>query len=172
TVTDAFARETPPFISVMLYKLDSTYTDSIVYQQPPTYIAYTKDSTNTFKLENLEAGNYKIVAIKDRNRNYLFNPKRESIGFLTDTIHLPTDKGFALTIFKEIPEFKMVEVSQISSNHLIFAYEGDVDSIKIDLLSSVNNYQADYYKRYDKDTLDYWFTPHKGVDSLKFLVQH
>lgn len=171
TVTDAFKRETSPFISVMLYKLDSAYSDSIVYKKPPTYIAYTKDSTNTFKLENLEAGDYKIVAIKDHNRNYLFNPGREKIGFLTDTIHLPTDKTFDVTIFREIPEFQIVKVKQISSNHLIFAYEGDADSVEIKLLSNSSDYRASYFKRHDKDTLDYWFTPRKGVDSLQFLVR-
>ena len=35
TIGNAFGRETKNFVSVMLYAVDSTYNDSIIYQQPP-----------------------------------------------------------------------------------------------------------------------------------------
>ena len=50
-INDMFYRETPEFTSVMLYEKDSTYSDSIVFKESPTYIAYAQDSTNMFSLK-------------------------------------------------------------------------------------------------------------------------
>ena len=52
SVRDAFEAETEEFISVLLYEINENYTDSIIYQEPPTYIGYTQDSTNSFQIEN------------------------------------------------------------------------------------------------------------------------
>ena len=90
-VTDAFNRTADDFISVMLYAIDSTFTDSIIYKQPPTYITNTLDSLTTFSLKNLKAGSYRLVAIKDDGKNNLFDQDADKIGYLLDTITLPTD---------------------------------------------------------------------------------
>ncbi|MEL6918726.1 MAG: Ig-like domain-containing protein, partial [Bacteroidota bacterium] len=42
-VKDAFNRNADTFISVMLYEMDSTYTDSTIYNYPPNYITNTLD---------------------------------------------------------------------------------------------------------------------------------
>ena len=44
-VKDAFLEKTPKKVSLLLYKLDSTYTDSIIYKQKPYYVSSTLDST-------------------------------------------------------------------------------------------------------------------------------
>lgn len=171
-INDAYKRKTEEYISVMLYKQDSSCSDSIIYQKTPTYIAYTQDSTHTFHLENMEAGDYKIVAIKDKNQNYLFNPRQDKIGFLTDTIHLPTDKTYDLRIFKEIPDFRAVEIKQISKRHLLFAFDGKPDSVQINLISpKPKDFEASYYRQTQKDSIDYWFKPSLEKDSLYFEVQ-
>ena len=41
----------------MLYEVDSTYTDSVVYNEVPRYVTNTLDSTTTFELKNLKKGN-------------------------------------------------------------------------------------------------------------------
>ncbi|MCB0383406.1 MAG: hypothetical protein KDD05_08955, partial [Psychroserpens sp.] len=43
-ILDAEKRQPDTFVSVMLYELDSTYTDSTVYKQKPKYITNTLDS--------------------------------------------------------------------------------------------------------------------------------
>lgn len=170
-VTDAFNRETEESISVMLYPLDTTYSDSVIYQTPPKYIAYTRDSTNVFSIENAEEGAYKIVAIQDKNQNYLFNSSSEKIGFLTDTIHLPTDKEYHLNIFKEIRDYKPKRPQQISLQHFLFPIEGQADSVKIRLLSDKpEDFKEEAYKRVDKDSIDYWFNPAFDVEETDSLV--
>lgn len=171
-VKDAYNRETSESISVMLYKLDSTYNDSIIYKKPPAYIAYSKDTTHTFEIENAAAGDYKIVAIDDENQNYLFDQKNEKIGFLTDTVHLPTDEEFDLTIFKEIRDYKVEKPEQKTEHHILFGFQGNIDSVDIKMLTDQpSDFEYFYYKEPKKDTLNYWFKPSFEVDSLELEVR-
>ncbi len=72
-VFDAFSRISDENISVMLYALDSNYTDSLVYEGKPRYISFVRDSTSLFSVDNIKPGNYKMVAISDKNNNYKIN---------------------------------------------------------------------------------------------------
>ena len=71
-VVDALQEQADPYVSVMLYEVDSTYKDSIVYKEKPRYITNTLDSLTTFSIENIKAGKYKLVALKDKNSNYFY----------------------------------------------------------------------------------------------------
>ncbi len=174
-INDMFYRETPEFVSLLLYEKDSLYTDSIVFKETPTYVSYAMDSTRSFTLENMKAGTYKLIALEDKNNDYKFNPGREKIGFVDEFIELPTEIGYIINIFDTYKDFKAVRPKQISKHHLIFGYEGRLDSAdyKIDLLTKVSdtfNYRIT--KRRDADTLDYWFKPYPETDSLIFSFQH
>ena len=68
-IKDAFDKKVDNFVSVMLYERNESFTDSIVYKEVPRYITNTLDSLKTFKLDNLKAGNYLLVAMKDYNNN-------------------------------------------------------------------------------------------------------
>lgn len=172
SVKDAYKRVTDEHISVMLYRLDSTFSDSIIYKESPAYIANTQDSTNTFTIENIAEGEYKIFALKDKNQNYLFDPRSEKIGFLEDTVRLTSDEIYNLEIFREKRKFKAAKTSQESLQHLIFGFEGGVDSVEIDMISDKpNDFAAAYYKQEKKDSIDYWFDPYFETDSLLFEVK-
>jgi len=172
SVKDAYKRMTDEHISVMLYKLDSTYFDSIIYKEPPAYIAHTDDNTNAFEIENIAEGEYKIFALKDKNQNYLFNPRSEKIGFLSDTVRLPSDEIYNLNIFKEEREFKADKASQESLQHLLFGFEGGIDSVEINMISDTpSDFAAAYYKQEEKDSIDYWFKPYFETDSLLFEIK-
>lgn len=174
-VNDMFFRETPEFTSVMLYEKDSTYTDSVVYHSLPTYIAYAQDSTNTFSLENMKAGVYKLIALEDKNSDYKFNPGREKIGFIDSFITLPASKNYKLNLFDTYKDFKSIRPKQVSKNHLIFGYEGILDSTDFDiqLLSKApDTLKTHITKRRESDTLDYWMKPYFESDSLLFAFIH
>ncbi|MBT8221544.1 MAG: Ig-like domain-containing protein, partial [Eudoraea sp.] len=136
-VRDAFNRKADQFISVMLYELDTAYTDSTIYKHPPYYLTNTLDSATTFQLQNLKAGKYLIRAIGDEGKNNLFDPKTDKIGFLQDTLELPTDTSYVLTLFKEIPAYSAVIPSLASANKIIFGFSGSPDKVKISSLSAI-----------------------------------
>jgi hypothetical protein len=172
TIEDAFNRSPEKFVSVMLYEIDSTYTDSTVYKKTPTYITNTLDSITNFKLENLRAGTYKMIALKDVSSNYVFNPLVDKIGYVEQEVTVPTDSLYTIKLFKEIPAFKATRPAQISKTMIAFGYEGPIDSMKITVNSEVaENFRYKTTRHPEKDTLRYWFENLKPeTDSLLFTV--
>ena len=172
TIKDALDRNPEKFVSVMLYEIDSTYNDSTIYKKTPTYITNTLDSLTEFKLSNLRAGKYKMLALKDKASNYLFNPLTDKIGYVEQEVTVPTDSFYTITLFKEIPEFKATRPAQISKNMIAFGHEGPVDSMKVTINSEVpENFRFKTTRHPEKDTLRYWFENLKPeTDSLLFTV--
>ena len=172
-VKDAFNQKADEFISVMLYKIDSAYTDSTIYQKPPNYITNTQDSAIIFKLKHLKEGQYALFAMKDEAKNNIFNQNADKIAFLRDTISLPTDSIYLLTLFKEIPNYSASVPRYAARNKIIFGYYGDKDeTIKITPLTSIpDTIRTRILKEQDKDTINFWFTPNE-MDSIIFLVSN
>ena len=171
-VSDAYNRKTASDVMVMLYEMDSTFNDSIIYKEKPTYVSSTLDSTN-FELTNLKEGKYLLLALKQSNNNYIYNPKQDKIGFLKEPISLPIDTVFNIPIFKEVLPFKFMKALETSKGHIYFGYEGDGKDLKIKLLDeiSTDSITTETVFEKGKDTLSFWFKPIKK-DSLQFEVSH
>ncbi|MCL6267454.1 Ig-like domain-containing protein [Flagellimonas myxillae] len=171
-VKDAFNRKADEFISVMLYEIDTAYTDSTVYKSVPNYITNTLDSLPFFELKNLKAGTYSLVAIKDVNKNNKFNQRQDKIGFLYDTITIPTDSVYLLNLFQEKPDYSASVPSFVASNHILFGFQGDYRDMKIESLTELaDSVKTTILKDREKDTLDFWFTPTE-LDSIIFTVSN
>jgi uncharacterized protein (DUF2141 family) len=169
TVKDAYTKEVESFVSVMLYDVNDTFKDSVVYNQNPRYITNTLDSLKTFKLENLKAGKYLLVAMKDYNSNNKFNPKKDKIAFKKEFITIPNDTIYELKLFKEVLDFKAYKPAQTSGNRLILPYEGKTNDVKITLKNGSEILPTIITKFPKKDSLQVWFKPLK-VDSLSITV--
>lgn len=171
-IKDALERVPDEFVSIMLYDVnEETFNDSIVYNEKPKYITNTLDSTTTFKLENLKAGKYMMVALKDENSNFTFQQKSDKIGFYSSFIDVPTDSVYELKLFKEVFDFKATRPSLISGNKIAFGYEGNADNMQIEMVSDVpDEFTEVITKDPKKDSLNYWYLPNLEVDSLVFKV--
>lgn len=169
TVKDAYNKEVESFVSVMLYEVNDKFLDSVVYKENPRYITNTLDSLKTFKLENLKAGKYLLVAMKDYNSNNKFNPKKEKIGFHKEIITIPGDTIYELKLFKETLNFKASRPYQASGNRVILPYEGKSKDSKITLKNGETVLPTIITKFPQKDSLQVWFKPIK-VDSLSMTV--
>ncbi len=168
-VTDIVIKESAKNIDVMLYEYDSSFTDSIIFKEKPRYIANTLDST-LYELSNLREGKYLLIALKDANFNKIYNPEIDKIGFIMDTITIPTDKKFNFSIFKEIPLFEMTRPKEANKGHIIFGFLGKAKDVNIELLTETpSNFNAKINFEKNKDTINYWYTPFE-TDSLNFLV--
>lgn len=171
SVMDAEKRITDKFISVMLYEVDSAYTDSIIYKKKPRFITNTLDSATTFKIENIKAGTYKMVALKEQSSNFTFQPKTDKIGFVEGFITVPKDTNYTLRMFKEIIDFKVLRPSQIAEQRIQFGFEGDYQGTDIKILDTVpNDFEYKISKDAKADTLYYWYKPKLEKDSTLFLV--
>ena len=169
-VRDAFNKETDEFISVMLYEIDSSYTDSVIRKNPPNYLTNTLDSTTIFRLQYLKAGDYRLIAIKDEAKNNLYDPVVDKIGFVEDTITLPTDSIYVLDLFREVADYSPVVPKLAASNKIVFGYNGSEEKLEIQPLTTIPDSVFAYLaKEPGKDTLNYWFTPF-DADSLIFEI--
>ena len=172
-VKDAYKKEFDKNINVLLYKIDSTYQDSIIYKQKPNYLASTLDTT-LFNFSNLEKGKYLVIALKDISSNYIFNPKEDKIGFYSKPIELPKDSVLKnpISLFKETATFNLKRPKQINKGKIIFGFEGDATDLKIELLTSVTaDFKSILKFEPQKDTLNYWHSNIKN-DSLTFKVSN
>ncbi|WP_289645149.1 Ig-like domain-containing protein [Maribacter aestuarii] len=171
-VKDAFNKDTDDFVSVMLYKIDSAYTDSTLYNKPPNYITNTLDSTIIFRLKNLKEGKYALFAMKDAAKDNIFDQKTDKIGFINDTIELPTDSIYRLDLFKEIQDYGVAVPSMVAKNKISFGYYGEGSDATITPLTILpDTIRTKVLKERDKDTLNFWFTPFE-MDSIVFTVKN
>lgn len=172
-ITDALSRKPDQFVSVMLYEIDSTYTDSIVYKETPKYITNTLDSLTSFTIENVKKGKYRLLALKDKNGDNKFQQKSDKIAFETDFITVPTDTTYNLRLFNEAKNFSPSRPLLVNGQKIMFGYEGDYSKAKFKLVSEVpEDFKYRLTKDPKTDTLYYWYTPKLVVDSLVFDIEH
>jgi len=168
-IKDALNKKEDSFVSVMLYEVNNKFNDSVVYKSVPRYITNTLDSLKTFKIENVKAGKYLLVAMKDINSNNKFNPKEDKIGFRKQLVSIPNDSLFELKLFKEVLTFKTVKPVQTTGNKLILGYEGNPKNLKIALKKGNEIIPTIVTKFPFKDSVQVWFKPIKA-DSLNLAV--
>lgn len=173
TIVDAIKRKTETFVTVALYEVDSTFNDSIIYKKPPKYITNTLDSLTTFSIDNIKAGKYMIMALKDANNDNKFQQKTDQIAFYKNFITVPTDSLFTLKLFTEEPDFIAIRPQIVASEKIAFGFEGDYTKMKITNKFEVpDDFKYRITKDNKADTLYYWYKPKLEVDSLNFKVTH
>jgi hypothetical protein len=172
-IKDAHDKQSDSFVSVMLYEINDTYKDSVVYKENPRYITNTLDSLKTFRLENLKAGKYLLVALKDKGNNNKFNPKDDKIGFIKHPITIPNDTIYELELFKEVLPLKTHKPAQVSGNRLVVGYDGKQNfknsRPKIILKNNGEILPTIVTQFPKKDSLQVWYKPLK-VDSLSMEI--
>lgn len=170
TIGDALKRKAENFVSVMLYEVDSTYTDSIIYKQQPTYLTNTLDSLALFEISNARAGQYLLVAQKDIANNYTFDQQVDKVAFASAFIELPTDSLYHLDLFLEHPDFAFGRSYQAGQNRIGFGYTGDPEGIALELATPLPD-SVETTQSFDKetDTLYFWYK-NLQKDSLQFVL--
>ncbi|WP_203256060.1 Ig-like domain-containing protein [Hyunsoonleella ulvae] len=172
-ITDALLREPETFVSVMLYEVDSTFTDSIIYKETPKYITNTLDSLTSYTIENAKAGKYLLVALKDNNGDNIYQQKSDQIAFKKEFITLPTDSIYNLRLFNEIVDFNPSRPLLVNGEKIMIGYEGNPEGIAFSLDSEVpQDFEYRISKDKKTDTLYYWYKPKLEVDSLVMNIEH
>jgi len=166
-VSDAFEREPNTYISMQLYRIDSIHEDSIIFKNKPTYVSNTLDSTS-YKFQNIKEGRYLIIALKDLNNDYLFDPFFEKIGFIDSLITLPKDSIIDFKLFKEETELVWDKPEFINSEKIGFGYFGKLKLDRIELISKIpDSVSYTFLKEKETDTLNLWLS-RNSFDSLNF----
>ncbi len=169
-VQDAFNFETEEYLSLQLYRIDSTYNDSIIFNNQPTYLANTLDST-AYRFNNLREGRYILIALKDIADDYIFDPLYDKIAYYDSIVLLPRDSIINLKLFKEETSIIWDRPHFINSEKIGFGYFGKLDLEKFSLISKIPD-SVNYIltKEQDKDTLHFWLSKN-SIDSLQFNLK-
>ncbi|GAA0872598.1 Ig-like domain-containing protein [Gangjinia marincola] len=173
-ILDAYLNTPETFITVALYEVNEAYNDSLVYTDTPTYITNTLDSTTNFSIENIKEGTYKLIAFKDMNENYRFDPATDKIGFREEPISLPGDSlDYTITLFQEELDLRIDRPKQVSNQHFVFPFYGNPDSVVIEAISNMpQGFESAVVRDRETDTLNYWFKPPVEMDSILFRVEN
>ncbi|HMJ69408.1 MAG TPA: Ig-like domain-containing domain [Cyclobacteriaceae bacterium] len=137
TVSNGINEQIPENITVALYTSD-TFD---IFEDNPDY--FTKSSKDgRFAITNLKAGNYKLYAFEDKNKNLKAETRSEKFGFMADTIRLDT-------------MVKSLRVPMVN-----------IDTRRPKLTSSRNQSNVNII-RFNKSMIDYDFTSdHKFVSTF------
>ena len=168
-VKDALEKKVDNFVSVMLYEINEKFNDSTIYKESPRYITNTLDSLKVVTIENIKAGKYLLLALKD-NGNNKFNPKSDKIGFQKQYITIPNDTIFEVALFKEKLPFKAVKPTKASGNRILIGYEGNPKNMKVTVKNGSEIVPTLVTQFQKKDSVQVWFKPIK-TDSLEVLVE-
>jgi len=169
-VSDAFVDQSESFVSLYLYPIDSTYKDSTVYLKKPLYATSTLD-TVLYHFQNLRKDNYKLIALKDYGKNYLYDQGIDKIGFIDQVVSLPGDTLYNFRIFKEKTQFFWDPPKYVNDHHIIFGYYGVPEDNPIELITPVpSGFKTFITQERGKDSLNFWF-PEIEADSLQFALK-
>jgi len=170
-VETAFDLKTEKGILVMLYACSNANSecDSLPYKELPNYFAKT-DPSGKFKINNIKEGKYAVFALKDENRNYLYDLPNEQIAFLNNTIDPADSSEILLSLFEETKSKQRLKKAYAEQyGKLTFIFNEPTNNVRIRPLnfSSKKPWEiVDFTK--NKDTLYYWTT--LGIDTFVLEV--
>ncbi len=145
--------------TILLY---TNLADSVIRTEKPYYFAKT-DKSGNFKIENLKADTFKVVALLEENNNYLYDSGEEKIGFLEEPIII-TDSSinkFDLIIFQEEKKLRVTErkTKNYGKAKLVFNTKPEKLSVSYDSIQQVYHETAQdsilFWYDTDADTLDW-----------------
>ena len=100
TIANATDKRAAAQVLVGLYPADAQ--DSIIYKEKPLYLIRT-DEQGKFAFNYLPNKPFKIIGIKDQNKNLLYDGSDEQVAY-SNTLADPRDTGsIAMLLFKEVP---------------------------------------------------------------------
>ena len=170
-VSNAFEDSYEKNTMVMLYKVDSSYNDSTIFNSMPTYVTSTVES-DTFNIENAKAGTYLMIALEEKTKNLKFDPNQDKIAFYPEYITLPDTNKYLLKLYKQEPDFSVKRPIHERKGKIAFDFEGNPEDISITRLLPIKSdtvMDLLYFSKY-KDSASYWYSA-READSIVFLIQ-
>ncbi len=169
SVLNGFNNKPEKDIIIGLYN-KSEDVDSLLYKKTPNYITRSSES-GTFAFGNLPQGTYKVYALADKNKNYIYDGEIERLAFLDSALELSTDTNVSLKLFKE--EVNKVFVKKIYSPYYGFSQvilnKKSVVSLKA-LNKADDAYIYETNVGREKDTISFYYKDLK--DTLDLLVKN
>lgn len=99
-IENATDKKAAPQVLVGLYPVDAQ--DSVIYKDKPLYLIRTDDQ-GRFAFNYLPDKPFKLVAIKDQNKNLFYDGSNEQIAFVEGKVDPKDSTEIRMRLFKEVP---------------------------------------------------------------------
>jgi|YelNatPaOPRAMG01_1025707.scaffolds.fasta_scaffold00174_48 archaellin len=125
----------PGGISIFAYMIgDSSINPSV---QKPNYISQTGED-GKYKLLGLANGIYRVFAVQDESKSFLYNPENDEIGnpqgdvTISKIDSIYTDLNFFMTKYDTVKP-RLVKAIMTDAFHVLLVFNKDIDSESINL---------------------------------------
>jgi hypothetical protein len=155
-------------VNVQLYRPERCVSDSFVYKISPDFFA-TSDESGKFRIPYLYDGQFKLSAVKDVNKNFLYDPPEELIGFSDTLIPSNNKLQLSISVFKENEKQFVKKTLFNEYGKASVAFNRSTDSL---YLKPINGFSLkNLIKKLNetKDTLNVWVTDF-SLDTLEFEI--
>lgn len=157
-VVDALTTSKVADALVLLYDRN---IDSLPYSEYPTYLTKSQKD-GSFEFRHIAAGDYKIIALKDINNNFLYDLMTEGIAFSDDPISAIAMKEEVSDTIKVQSDSVKVELHSVEDKLLTLNFFITEDTIQ--RLLKINTPQRDVYQiPYKKPITDYVVKPFRDT---------
>lgn len=170
SIRQAFDLKPAEELFVMLY---DNLDDSVPSTVRPTYFAKT-DKQGNFTFSNLAGGDYQLFALKDANKNYLFDQPSEEIAFINRTVNpaVPDSLPLQLNLFTE--DAKKQYVKRAKAEHfgkILFVFNRPSPDLRI-VPENITGKKAWYLEERltNGDSIIVWLTDPVVTDTLTFTL--
>ena len=148
---DAYKQKGEKGISILLYR---HFADSLPLKTKPDYFARTNEN-GEFKITNISAGSYMIVALNDKNGNYICDSPQEEAISLNKSIS-PDTGDVLLSYFKALPnDLYIKKTSSIIDRKWSILMNKPSDAVTIKPLDDQQPVYLESWSVY-KDTVLVW----------------
>lgn len=181
-VINAFEGKKQEGVTVMLYRNinDTIPFDSLPYRIHPQYICRSKKD-GSFDFCNVAQNSYKIFALKDENRNFLYDLPNEMIAFY-DTLVSPyytTDSSLHHlsatqdSAYKKIDSSTLFNTSNIPHQPIHLFLFTEIDStVKLKEVKVIDSLQAQFLFSYETKNPQFrLLSPDSASDSLWMIKE-
>ncbi|XOD67754.1 MAG: Ig-like domain-containing domain [Flavobacteriales bacterium Tduv] len=160
-VSDAYEQKVEKDIIVGLYKADSSFNDSIIFNEKP-YYSTKADKDGNYQISHIKEGKYMMIAFNDALSNQIYNPQKEKLGFISTSIDLKKNENFNLRLSKETPPLKVLSPKQTGWRSITFPFEGPLKDVQIKPLQEVE--RELFITATSGDSIDYWYKPIENAE--------
>lgn len=161
--------------------------DSVPFKEIPSYVCRS-DNDGSFQFYHLADKSYHIIALKEKNRNMLYDDRQEEIGFL-DTLIKPAfrlpDSLFKDSILKmsSIPQYniflstekdtvqRLKKWNLLSSRELNLIFQAKVNQLDLSFLNKTQTFEYLQEFNINQDSVKLWITSDNIPDSAFLIIK-
>jgi len=131
---------------------------------------YIDSLTVSGEVQDVLTDTFKVVAIKDDDLNYIYNPLNEEIGFLSDPIILNQDSisGLTIELWKESTASLYISYDIVAKGKINLEFDGDVMPDDVNVLGNIEHYIEQNQE--GKSPLILWYKP-TGASRISWITE-